>query len=80
MSDSVQLPAADRPKVRKWQIQIGVLPILSGLLGGLGLLVFLQQAGTVYPTLITTILFLLGGIAVGVILPTIGTRISRRGL
>lgn len=65
-------------KVRKWQIHLGVVPMLGGLLGALGLLVFLQQAGTVYPTLLVTILFLVGGLVVGIALPTIGTRIGRR--
>lgn len=64
--------------VRRWQIHLGVIPMISGVLGALGLLVFLQQAGSVYPTLLVTILFLFGGLAVGIILPTIAVRISRR--
>lgn len=66
-------------KVRKWQLHFGFIPMVGGVLGALGLLVFLQQAGTVYPTLLVTILFLVGGLLVGILLPTIGHRIGRRG-
>jgi hypothetical protein len=66
------------PHVRRWQVHLGVVPMFSGVLFALGLLVFLQQAGSVYPTMLVTILFLVGGLAVGIILPTIAFRISRR--
>jgi len=57
--------------VRRFQIHIGLLPMLGGLLAGLGLLVVLQQAGSIYPTVAVTIEFLVGGLLLGVVLPTL---------
>jgi hypothetical protein len=57
--------------VRRFQVHIGLLPMLAGLLAGLGLLVVLQQAGSIYPTVGVTIGFLVGGLLVGILLPTL---------
>lgn len=57
--------------VRRFQLHIGLLPMLGGLLVGLGLLVVLQQAGSLYPTMAVAIEFLVGGLLVGIVLPTL---------
>lgn len=50
---------------------LSVLSIIGGLLSGLGVLVLLQQAGVVYPTLIVTILALVLGLVWGIVVPTL---------
>lgn len=56
---------------RRFQVHLGLLPLLGGLLAGLGLLVVLQQAGTLYPTVVVTVVFLVGGALLGIVLPTL---------
>ena len=52
-------------------MHIGLLPLIGGLLAGLGLLVVLQQGGSIYPTMLVTIEFLVGGLLVGILLPSL---------
>lgn len=62
----------------RFRLHLGFVPMLGGLIGALGLLVLLQQAGSVYPTILVTVLFLLGGLLVGILLPSIAGSIARR--
>lgn len=56
---------------RRFQVHLGLVPLLGGLFAGLGLLIVLQQAGTLYPTVVVTVGFLLGGAVLGIVLPTL---------
>jgi hypothetical protein len=55
-----------------------VLSIIGGIMTGLGVLVLLQQAGSVYPTRNVTILALLIGILWGIFLPTLTRTMAAR--
>lgn len=62
---------------------ITVLGVLSGLIGGIGVLTLLQQAGIVYPTRNVTLVAAALGIAWGVAVPSLRRlrrirRINRR--
>jgi hypothetical protein len=48
-----------------------VVAIVTGAIGGLGVLVLLQQAGTVYPTRNVTILAVVLGVAWGIAVPSL---------
>ena len=65
-------------KPRRSPIRFTFLGVLGGFLGALGLLVVLQQAGSVYPTPIVTIAMAVGGIATGVLLPSLAGLTGRK--
>lgn len=62
----------------KWGPRFSVLGMLGGVLAGFGLLVLLQQAGTVYPTVTVAIAMLVGGLAFGIALPSLGVLLAVR--
>jgi uncharacterized membrane protein len=59
-------------------VKLSVLSIVGGILGALGILGYLQQAGAVYPTMIVTIVAVVLGIVWGIALPTLLTRMRVR--
>src|SRR4051812_49871644 len=62
----------------KWGPRFSFFGILGGVLATMGLLVLLQQAGRVYPTSTVALLSLLGGIVIGILLPSLGVLIAVR--
>jgi hypothetical protein len=70
------------PRAR-WRPRLSVLGILGGLIGSLGAVVLMELSGSVYPTRQWTIEALVGGLLVGLIIPSLGNafatwRINRR--
>jgi hypothetical protein len=53
------------------RLKISILSIAGGLLAAIGVLGYLQQSGSVYPTTNVTILGLVLGVAWGVLAPSI---------
>jgi predicted lipid-binding transport protein (Tim44 family) len=53
--------------------------IISGLICGLALLILLQQFSVLYPTAALTIIFLVGGLVLGLVLPWLAGSMRRRG-
>jgi predicted lipid-binding transport protein (Tim44 family) len=53
--------------------------IFSGLLCGFALLILMQQFGTLYPTMTLTIIFLVGGLLIGLLLPWLAGSMRARG-
>lgn len=60
----------------RWRPLFSLVSMVSGALSGLGVLVLLQQAGTVYPTRVVTVVAVLLGLAWGVAVPSLG-RVRR---
>jgi len=77
-------PAPERGLPRlPWRPRISVVGILGGLLAGIGAVVLLQQYALVYPTRAVAIEGLAGGLAVGIIVPSLARilpvrRVNRR--
>jgi hypothetical protein len=67
-----------RPRVprARWRPRLSVLGILGGLLGSLGAVLLMELNGTVYPTRQWTIEALVGGLLVGLIIPSLGNAIA----
>jgi hypothetical protein len=55
-----------------------VLSIIGGFLTGLGVLGYLQQSGSVYPTRNLTIVAAVLGIVWGIVVPTVWRSIRQR--
>ena len=65
--------------MRRFQIVLSVVSMAGGIMSGIGVLVLLQQAGSVYPTRNVTILAAVLGLLWGIFLPTLTrTRALRR--
>lgn len=58
--------------------RLSLVSVAAGALLGLGVLVLLQQAGTVYPTVIVTIVAVVLGALWGVALPSLGRTLGAR--
>jgi hypothetical protein len=76
-------PAPRRPRRVRWRPRLSVLGILGGILGSAGAVVFMELNGNVYPTRRWTIEAVVGGLLVGLIVPSLGSviavwRINRR--
>jgi predicted lipid-binding transport protein (Tim44 family) len=69
--------AATTTPRRRAQIRPG--GIFSGLLCGLALLVLFQQFSVLYPTAVMTIIFLVGGLVLGLVLPWLAGSMRGRG-
>ncbi len=67
---SVQVPRA------RWRPRLSVLGLLGGLLGSLGAVVLMELNGNVYPTRQWTIEALVGGVVVGLVVPSLGNAIA----
>jgi hypothetical protein len=64
--------------MRRFQIVIAGMPVLGGVLSGVGVLTLLQQSGSVYPTRNVLILSVVLGALWGTLLPTLArTRALR---
>jgi hypothetical protein len=63
------------PRAR-WRPRLSVLGILGGLLGSLGAVVLMELNGNVYPTRTWTVEALVGGLLVGLIIPSAGNAIA----
>ena len=63
------------PRV-KWRFRFPIGGFLSGMLGGFGVLIFLQQSAVLYPELMTTIAFVVGGGVLTVLMRNIASRIG----
>ncbi|MGH2691262.1 MAG: membrane protein insertion efficiency factor YidD [Actinomycetota bacterium] len=75
---SGHVPARTAPRVH-WRPRLSVLGIASGLLFSLGSGVLLQQYGVIWPSLSVGITFLVGGIVIGVLVPSLTRlRVVRR--
>ena len=61
-----------------WRPRLSIVGIGSGVLFGAGSGVLLQQYGVIWPTLGMGIAFLVGGLALGVLVPTLGRLRSVR--
>jgi len=55
-----------------WRPRLSVVGTLGGLLGGSGVVVLLQQFSVLYPTLAVAIIGLVGGLAIGILVPSLG--------
>jgi predicted lipid-binding transport protein (Tim44 family) len=53
--------------------------IFSGLLCGFALLILMQQFGVLYPTMALAIIFLVGGLVIGLVLPWLAGSMRGRG-
>jgi hypothetical protein len=58
---------------RRRGFKVSVLGLVSGAFGGLGVLILLQQSGTLYPTRTAALIGLVVGVGVGVGLPMLAT-------
>src|SRR4029077_1574888 len=70
------------PRAR-WRPRLSVLGVLGGLLGSVGAVALMELNGNVYPTRRWTIEAVVGGLLVGLIIPSLGNavaawRINRR--
>ncbi len=54
--------------------RVSVLGLVSGVIGGLGILILLQQLGTLFPTRNAAIVGLVLGAALGLIIPMLAAR------
>lgn len=77
----VAAPAAERPPRRlpraRWLPRITLVGLVGGLFAGAGVLVLLQQFAVIYPTMSWAIcLLVIGAIAYGFVLPTLGFTIG----
>jgi hypothetical protein len=63
------------PRAR-WRPRLSVLGILGGLLGSLGSVVLMELNGNVFPTRRWTVEALVGGLLVGLIVPSLGNAIA----
>jgi hypothetical protein len=68
----------ERPRFprARWRPRLSVLGILGGLLGSLGAVVLMELNGNVYPTRQWTIEALVGGLLVGLIVPSLGNAFA----
>ena len=66
------------PRRVRYRPRFSLLGLVSGVLGALGSLVFLQQAGKVYPTAAVGIITLVLGLVTGLVLPSIGRLVANR--
>jgi hypothetical protein len=57
-------------------LHLSLVSVVSGALTALGLLVLLQQAGTVYPTRTVTIVGLLLGLVWGIAVPSVARSVG----
>jgi predicted membrane-bound spermidine synthase len=62
----------------RWRPKFSVVGIAGSVLGAIGVLVFLQQQGKVFPTTIVNIVTILIGIAVGIAVPSLTRLIAIR--
>ena len=65
VATSPRLPRA------RWRLHIAGIPIISGILGALGVLVLFQQYGIMFPTLRVVIEALVAGVVVAIGLPSL---------
>jgi hypothetical protein len=74
-------PIAPTPTKRRrmaWRPRLSVLGILGGLVAGAGVVVLLQQFSILFPTLTVAIIGLAGGLAAGVLIPSLGALVRTR--
>jgi hypothetical protein len=64
-------PPAQRLPRARWRPHIAFIPILSGILGAVAVLILFQQYGIMFPSLTVTIEALVAGLVVGVGLPSL---------
>jgi len=62
---SINLPRAS------WRPRFSISGTIGGILLGLGVVVLLQQYGEIFPNLTTIIGYIVGGIALGIVLPSL---------
>lgn len=60
-----------RPRAR-WRPRLSIIGLASGLIGGIGVFVLLQQYAVIYPTRGAGIAALVGGLFVGILVPSLG--------
>jgi len=63
---------------KNFRLKISIVSILGALLAAIGLVVMLQQMGTVYPTITIVVLSLVLALVAGIVLPTLAQTFSRR--
>ena len=62
----------------RWRVRFSPLGIVGGLIGAIGLLVLLQQSGSVFPTIGVIIVAGVLGLIVGIVLPSLAQVITTR--
>ena len=70
-SSAAGAPASARLPRARWRLHIAGIPIVSGILGALGVLVLFQQYGIMVPSLRVVIEALVAGVVVGIGLPSL---------
>lgn len=65
-----------RPNRVAWKPKLSVIGIAGGVLGAVGCVVFLQQAGSVFPTQNVVNGAFFGGLLAGVVLPSLGRAVA----
>ena len=63
------------PRV-KWRFRFPIGGFVFGMIGGFGVLIFLQQSAVLYPELSTTIAFVLGGGVLTVLVRNVASRVG----
>ena len=67
-----------RPPRVRYRPRVSLLSLVSSVVGAPAILIFLQQRGSVFPTPKVELLTLLGGLAVGLIVPSLGQLVAVR--
>lgn len=70
MTDPAQLPRI------AWRLKIPIGAMVSGALGGLGLLIFLQQAAVAYPTRNFSLALVVGGVLGALVLRNVASMVG----
>ena len=76
-------PLGPRYRPVRWRPRLSVIGVVSGLLGATGVVVLLQQAGQVFPTITLVIVAWVCGLLAGLVIPSLARlvavgRINRR--
>jgi membrane-bound ClpP family serine protease len=67
-----------QPRRIRWRPKFSVVGIAGSILGAIGVLVILQQRGSVYPTTVVEIVTLVIGLVIGVGVPSLFRLIAVR--
>jgi hypothetical protein len=71
-------PALPRRRRMTWRPRLSAFGMFGGLIGGAGVIVLLQQFSVLYPTLAVAIIGLVGGLVVGILIPSLGALVRVR--